>query len=91
MKISTSFGTYKIIQTLRNHDELLILSRWDSLTRLFDSEKIFLVNPKESIFGAYLGKQECASTLLELIKHIDYRDWDHLDLDKESFFGKILA
>jgi hypothetical protein len=91
MKISTSFGTYKIIQTLRNQDELLILSKWDSLTRLFDREKIFLVNPKESIFGTYMGKQECAIALLELIKHIDYRDWDHLDLEKENFFGKIMA
>ncbi len=91
MKISTSIGTYKIIQTIRNQDELLILSSWESLARLFKSQRIFLVNKKESIFGTYLGKQECAETLLELVKKIDYRDWDQLNLKKDNFLGNIMA
>ncbi len=91
MNITTSRGSYQIIQTVKNQDELLILANWMDLARLFDSKRIFLVNKKESLFGIYLCKQECAQKLFELIKNIDYKDWDHLNLDNENLMGKITA
>ncbi len=91
MNITTSRVSYQIIQTVKNEDELLILSNWTGLAQLFDSKRIFLVNKNESIFGIYVCKQECAQKLFELIKNIDYKDWDHLNLDKENFSNKKTA
>lgn len=76
MKITTTFGTFKIIQLESDKDELLIVSSWSTLVRFFESKRVFRVNQNESEFGVYVCKQECAELLTCLIKVIDTNDID---------------
>jgi len=88
MQITTSFGTFKIIQLVSDKDELLIVSKWDSLVHLFESKRVFRLNQEDPSFGVYLCKQECAEILNHLIKTLDYRDWDQLNsTPKERYFS----
>jgi hypothetical protein len=89
MNIHCTYGMFKIIQSVSNEDELLVLSQWESLKKLFEPSRIFLVNNNDAIFGVYLAKKECLEALNEMIKNIDYKDWDHLKLDKEIYYTKI--
>ncbi|MCH7405373.1 hypothetical protein [Belliella aquatica] len=91
MEITCTFGSFKIMQTMENKDELLIISKWKSLSKVFGSSRIFMINKEDSIFGVYVCKQECAETLIELIKSIDYRDWDHFKISNEIFSTRLLA
>ncbi|AFL84141.1 hypothetical protein Belba_1529 [Belliella baltica DSM 15883] len=91
MEITCTFGSFKIMQTMENKDELLIVSKWKSLSKVFGSSRIFMINKKESVFGVYVCKQECAETLIELIKSIDYRDWEHFKINSEIFSTRLLA
>lgn len=84
MKISSAIGEFKIIQTLKNRDELLVLGSWKDLVKLFDSSRTFLVNKSEGLFGIYLCKQECAEFLTNILKNIDYHEWE--DFRMESVF-----
>lgn len=88
MNIECTFGKFKIIQTVTNDEELLILSKWDCLKNFFASSRIFLVDQKDAVFGVYLNKKECIETIGELIKHIDYKDWDHLHLGTDQLIVK---
>lgn len=88
MNIECTFGKFKIIQTVADHEELLILSKWDSLKFFFASSRIFLVNQKDAVFGVYLNKKECIETIGELIKNINYKDWDHLHLESDQLIVK---
>lgn len=88
MNIECTFGRFKIIQTVADKEELLILSKWDCLKNFFASSRIFLVNQKDAVFGVYLNKKECLETISELIKNIDYKDWDSLHLGKDQIIGK---
>lgn len=88
MNIECTFGKFKIIKTLANKDELLILSQWDCLVKVFENSRIFLVNKKDAIFGVYTQQNEFLETLSKLIQQIDYRDWDHLHLGADQFFEK---
>lgn len=91
MEITCTYGSFKIVQKTENKDELLILSKWKSLSKVFGSNRIFMINKEDSIFGVYVCKQECAETLIELIKSIDYRDWDYLKENSEIFSTRLLA
>lgn len=91
MDITCTYGAYKIIQTIKNRDELLILSEWGSLNRLFESSRIFLINKKKALFGVYLCKQECAQKIIDLMENIDYQDWDQLKPDSVHFLGSFIA
>ncbi|WP_373520030.1 hypothetical protein [Aquiflexum sp.] len=88
MNIDCTFGKFKIIQTVSDDEELLILSKWDCLKNFFASSRIFLVNQKEAVFGVYLNKKECLETIDVLIKNIDYKDWDNLHLGSDHFIVK---
>ena len=88
MNIHCTFGMFKIIQSVSNEDELLVLSQWESLKKLFEASRIFLVNNNDSVFGVYLAKKECLEAVNEMIKNIDYRDWDHLKLEKDHYYSK---
>jgi len=88
MNIECTFGKFKIIQTVTNDEELLILSKWDCLNNFFASSRIFLVNQKDAVFGVYLNKMECIETISELIKNINYKDWDHLHLGSDQSIVK---
>ncbi|UZD21969.1 hypothetical protein PBT90_00665 [Algoriphagus halophytocola] len=81
MKISSQTGNFKIIQTIKNRDELLVLGSWRDLIKVFASQRIFLVNKKESLFGLYLCKQECADFVYQIIQEINYCEWDAINLD----------
>jgi len=81
MKITSSKGNFKIIQTKKNHDELLILGSWSDIVRHFGSSRAFLINRKESSFGIYVCKQECAEFMSKLIQDMDSNDWEDLTLD----------
>lgn len=88
MNIDCTFGRFKIIKTVSRKDELLVLSKWDSLVKIFENSRIFMVNPKDAIFGVYLGQKECFETVQRLIKEIDYKDWDNLELSSDSYLEK---
>ncbi|MEB2774783.1 hypothetical protein SYJ56_05665 [Algoriphagus sp. D3-2-R+10] len=82
MKISSVQGNFKVIQTIKNRDELLVLGSWKDLVRLFDSSRTFLVNRSESLFGIYLCKQECAEFMNKIVQDIDYHEWEDFKINK---------
>jgi hypothetical protein len=84
MKISSLSGSFKIIQTVKDQDELLVLGSWSDLVKVFDSKRTFCINSKDGVFGIYLCKQECADLMLYLIQHIDYHEWEDFTLEKSS-------
>jgi hypothetical protein len=81
MKIISAQGNFKIIQTIKNRDELLVLSSWTNLVKHFGSERPFMLNQKESVFGIYICKQECSDFMSKLIQDIDYHEWEDLKMD----------
>lgn len=91
MKISSPTGDFKIIQTIKNRDELLILGSWQNLVKVFDSNRTFLVNKNESLFGIYLCKQECAEFMNKIIQEIDYHEWEDFKIDKPSYQNQFQA
>ena len=91
MKISSCQGEFKVIQTIKNRDELLVLGSWKDLVRLFDSSRTFLVNKNESLFGLYLCKQECAEFINKIIQDIDYHEWEDFKIDKPIFNNQFQA
>ncbi|SFT74515.1 hypothetical protein SAMN04489724_1979 [Algoriphagus locisalis] len=91
MKISSLQGDFKVIQTIKNRDELLVLGSWKDLVRMFDSNRTFLVNRNESLFGIYLCKQECAEFMNKIIQEIDYHEWEDFKIDKPSFNNQFHA
>lgn len=82
MKITSIKGSFKVIQTIKNRDELLVLGSWIDLVRIFDSRRVFLVNKQESVFGIFLCKQECAEFMAKIIQEIDYNEWEDFTLDQ---------
>lgn len=86
MKISSLQGDFKIIQTIKNRDELLVLGSWKDLVRIFDSGRTFLVNKSESLFGIYLCKQECAEFMNKIIQDIDYHEWEDFNIEKSTIY-----
>ncbi len=91
MKIASSNGNFKIIQTIKNRDELLILGTWTNLVKHFGSARTFLVNQKESLFGIYVCKQECSEFMTKLIQDIDYHEWEDLKMDFKKNTYKHLS
>ncbi|UJP65628.1 hypothetical protein [Mongoliitalea daihaiensis] len=88
MQITTTYGTFKIIQLVSDKDELLMVSKWDSLVRIFESKRVFRLNQDDTSFGVYLCKQECAEILNHLIKTLDYKEWENFhSAPKERFFS----
>jgi hypothetical protein len=81
MKINCSKGNFKVIQTKKNHDELLILGSWSDIVKYFGSSRAFLINRKDSSFGIYICKQECADFMSKLIQDMDSNDWEDLTMD----------
>lgn len=91
MKISTSNGDFKIIQTVKNQDELLILGSWSDIVKNFESTRAFLVNKSEGLFGIYVCKQECNDFLSNLLFSIDYNEWEDFKMEKITSFRSYLA
>ena len=91
MKISSLQGDFKVIQTIKNRDELLVLGYWKDLVSKFESSRAFLVNRNESLFGIYLCKQECVEFLNRIIQDIDYHEWDGLKVQKPIFNNQFQA
>ncbi len=91
MKISSLQGDFKIIQTIKNQDELLVLGAWKDLVRMFDSNRTFLVNKNESLFGIYLCKQECAEFMNKIIQEIDYHEWEDFKIEKPTYQNQFQA
>lgn len=91
MKISSTKGNFKIIQTLKNRDELLILGSWNDLVGLFDSGRTFLINRADSLFGIYICKQECAEFMTKIIQDIDYHEWEDFRMEKPIMNSQIQA
>lgn len=84
MQIYSILGDFKVIQTIKNRDELLVLGTYEDLGRAFDSNRIFLFNPSESLFGIYLCKQECAEFMNDIIQDIHYHEWEGLKIEKST-------
>ncbi len=91
MRISSLKGNFKVVQTIKNRDELLVLGSWSDLVRVFDSNRTFLVNKQESIFGIFLCKQECADFMAKIIQEIDYHEWEDFTLDQPILFNQFQA
>ncbi|WP_026956396.1 hypothetical protein [Algoriphagus vanfongensis] len=91
MKISSTFGNFRIIQTIQNKDQLLVIGTWADLVKLFDSGRTFLVNKPEQLFGVYLCKQECAEFLVKLLQDIDYKEFEKLKMEQNLFDKHYLA
>lgn len=91
MNIQCSFGKFKIIQSVSDKDELLVLSKWESLKRLFEGSRIFLIDKRDSVFGVYLKKRECLEAINEMLKNMDYKEWDHLQVDQDPVFYRSNA
>jgi L-rhamnose mutarotase len=81
MKITSSQGNYKVIQTIKNRDELLVLGSWTNLVKQFGSERTFLLDQENSVFGIYICKQECSNFMSKLIQDIVCQEWEDLKLD----------
>lgn len=91
MKISSLQGDFKIIQTTKNRDELLVLGSRKDLVRIFDSSRTFLVTRNESLFGIYLCKQECAEFMNRIIQEIDCLKWEDFKVHKPIFNNQFQA
>lgn len=91
MKISSLKGDFKVIQTMKNRDELLLLGAWKDLVRMFDSNRTFLVNKSESLFGIYLCKQECAEFIRKIIQDIDYHECEDFKIEKPIYRNQYQA
>ncbi|MEN2281746.1 hypothetical protein AAGF08_06365 [Algoriphagus sp. SE2] len=91
MKITSPKGNFKIIQTIKNRDELLILGSWTDIVGQFESDRTFLVNKAEGLFGIYLSKQECNEFINQLMMAIDYNEWEDFRLEEVSSFNRYIA
>ncbi|MEP1257836.1 hypothetical protein [Algoriphagus sp.] len=91
MKISSLQGDFKVIQTIKNRDEVLVLGSWKDLVRMFDSSRTFLVNKSEALFGIYLCKQECAEFMNKIIQDIDYHEWEDFKIEKPIYQNQFQA
>ncbi|MBN3581130.1 hypothetical protein JYB64_01950 [Algoriphagus aestuarii] len=91
MKITSSKGNFKIIQTIKNRDELLILGTWPDISKLFDSSRTFLVNKAEGLFGIYICKQECQDFISHLMLEIDYNEWEDFRMEEITSMNRHLA
>ncbi len=91
MKITSFQGNFKVIQTIKNRDELLVLGSWKDLVRIFDSNRTFLINKKESLFGIYLCKQECSEFINKLIQDIDYHEWEDFNVENSNYQNQFRA
>jgi hypothetical protein len=91
MKISSLQGNFKVIQTIKNRDELLVLGSWKDLVRIFDSSRTFLVNKNESLFGIYLCKKECAEFMNKIIQDIEYHEWEDFKVEKSIYINQFQA
>lgn len=78
MKINCSKGNFKIVQIKKNQDELLVIGAWSDLVKCFESSRVFLIDRKESSFGIYVCKQECAEFMSKLIRDMDIYDREDL-------------
>lgn len=90
MKISSTFGDFKITQSISKSDELLMLSDWESLIRIFDSKRVFMVNSKDRVFGVYLGRQECAEVFCKFLKNIELLELDTLNIENTTLFERVV-
>ncbi|EPA00061.1 hypothetical protein A33Q_0229 [Indibacter alkaliphilus LW1] len=90
MKISSTFGDFKIIQSISKSDELLMMSDWESLVRIFDSKRVFMVSKKDRVFGAYLGRQECSEIFCKLLKNIELLDLDSVSIENTTLFERVV-
>ncbi|EAZ82266.1 hypothetical protein [Algoriphagus machipongonensis] len=84
MKISSRKGTFKIIQTIKNRDELLVLASWNDIAQQFGSNRAFLVNKSEGLFGVYLCKQECSEFISELLMAVDFNEWEEFNMRDQN-------
>lgn len=91
MKIASLHGNFKIIQTIKNRDELLILGNWNELVKIFDSKRAFLVDKSTSLFGVYICKQECADFMCRIIQDIDYNEWEDFKIEEPQLFRRVHA
>lgn len=85
MKISSNFGDFKIIQTIQNKDQLLVIGTWADLVKFFDSARTFLVNKPKRLFGLYICKQECAEFLVKLLQNLDHKEYEKLNMESDFF------
>ncbi|MBW3467838.1 hypothetical protein [Arthrospiribacter ruber] len=90
MKISSTFGDFKITQSISKSDELLMMSDWESLVRIFDSKRVFMVSSKERIFGVYLSRQECADIFCKFLKNIELLDLDSISIENTTLFERVV-
>ena len=91
MKITSPKGNFKIIQTIKNRDELLILGSWSDIVNQFESDRTFLVNKSEGLFGIYLCKKECNDFINQLMMSIDYNEWEDFRMEEVSSFNRYIA
>lgn len=91
MKITSPKGNFKIIQTIKNRDELLILGSWNDIVNQFESDRTFLVNKSEALFGIYLSKKECNEFINQLMMSIDYNEWEDFRMEEVSSFNRYIA
>ena len=90
MKISCTFGVFKIIQSISKSDELLMISDWESLVRIFDSKRVFMVSIEHRVFGVYLGRQECSEIFNKLLKNIELLDLDEVSIESTTLFDEVV-
>ncbi|PRY89151.1 hypothetical protein [Mongoliibacter ruber] len=90
MKINSTFGDFKIIQSISKADELLMMSDWESLVRIFDSNRVFMVSSKDRIFGVYLSRQECSDVLGKFLKNIELLDLESLSIENTTLFERVV-
>ncbi len=90
MKISSTFGDFKITQSISKPDELLIMSDWNSLVRIFDSSRTFMVSSKDKVFGVYLSRQECADVFCKLLKNIELLDLESVSIENTTLFERVV-
>jgi uncharacterized phage-like protein YoqJ len=91
MKITSPKGNFKIIQMIKNRDELLILGSWNDIVKQFESERTFLVNKTEGLFGIYLSKKECNEFISQLMMSIDYNEWEDFRMEEVTSFKRYIA
>lgn len=67
-----------------------MMSDWESLVRIFDSNRVFMVSSKDRIFGVYLSRQECSDVLGKFLKNIELLDLESLSIENTTLFERVV-
>ncbi|EKB48995.1 hypothetical protein [Cecembia lonarensis] len=92
MIIKSIHGTFSICSSGKDADKLLVKSKdKESLTRIFDGQRIVQSEAEEESFFVSLCKQEFAHILILMVKEINYPDIQSVFVGSNSKSDEVLV